>query len=389
MKSTTFLAIALLALLLTTGVTGDPITIGETQSLKSELLDEERAYSIALPAGYSTSKARYPVLYLLGGGNTFQYTASLVRLLAHEDLVPPMIVVGVHHTRRTRDLTTPWTSPNPPAHMQGFIARGGGADLFVRVLTEEIAPHIDERYRTAPFRILTGRSLGGLFTLHTLFTAPEAFNGYIAISPSTHWNDGELLREVEAFFERESDGDPKFLFLSKADEGGDVLENYHRLVERLEYDAPTHLHWAQREFLEDDHGTSILPSMHRGLTSIFQGWRPPAIQQAKGLQGFDQHFARLSKRYGYEISVPESTINILGLRATAMGRLEEGIEILTQNTERYPESAYARYSLGTALEGGGQLDRAVAEYERAIALGKASDDPNLGMYQERLARLRK
>lgn len=381
---------------------GEPMTFGRTESLWSEVLNEERPYAVALPAHHSSTAVRYPVVYLLGGPDLFHYMTGLVKILAHEDHVPPMILVGVEHTARTRDLTTPWTRPDPPVHMKRWIEQAGGADAFTEFLTQELAPHIEAHYRAAAFRIVIGRSLAGFFVLHTLFTSPDAFDGYIAISPSTHWNDGILVQEVDAFLRHESGAlrhepgalrhepgaSQKFLFLSIADEGGEGLDHYRQLVKRLEYDAPVHLHWAHRTLAEEDHGTAILPGLHRGLRTIFDGWRPPAFVQEKGLEGFDAHFARLSKRYGFDIPVPESTINVLGLRTLLLGRPAEAVAILTQSVERYPDSSYARYCLATALEEEGQLEKAVLQYERAIALGVASDDPGVSSYRQRLEALR-
>ncbi|ANM31383.1 hypothetical protein ABI59_20110 [Acidobacteria bacterium Mor1] len=382
------IALAVTALLGTT-TSAAPVAIGETDSLRSKLLDEDRPYRVALPGGFDPDSGSYPVVYLLGGEDLFHYTSAVLRLLAHEDLMPPAILVGVEHTARTRDLAPAWKSPDSPAHMQRFIADSGGADRYGEFLTRELAPHIEANYPTAPFRILVGRSLGGLFTLHTLFNAPAGFDGYIAISPSTHWDNAAIIGSFESFLEREAGGSNEFLFLSKADETGESLETYHRLIARLKQDAPKHLRWSHREFTEDDHGSTFMPGVHRGLRAIFDGWRTPADLQKQGLEGFDTHFAGLSRRYGYEIPVPESTINTLGLRTMMLGDPAKGANILTQSVERYPRSAYARFCLGWALEEEGKLEQAVALFQQAVTMGSASSDPNLPTYKDRLDRLRR
>ena len=47
----------------------------------------------------------------------------------------------------------------------------------------ELIPKIEGQYRTQPFRIFAGHSLGGLFAVHTMLTRPDLFNAYIAVSP--------------------------------------------------------------------------------------------------------------------------------------------------------------------------------------------------------------
>ena len=38
----------------------------------------------------------------------------------------------------------------------------GGADEFLRFLSDELIPWVEGQYRTASFRVLVGHSLGGL-----------------------------------------------------------------------------------------------------------------------------------------------------------------------------------------------------------------------------------
>ncbi len=63
------LACLLLAIALTSA--GEPIVIGETTAIESQVLGEERTLMIHLPDGYAESPAAYPVLYLLGSADTF------------------------------------------------------------------------------------------------------------------------------------------------------------------------------------------------------------------------------------------------------------------------------------------------------------------------------
>lgn len=51
-------------------------------------------------------------------------------------------------------------------------------------------PFIDKNYKTAPYKMLIGHSLGGLTVIDILTNFPEMFNAYIAIDPSM-WYDNE------------------------------------------------------------------------------------------------------------------------------------------------------------------------------------------------------
>jgi pimeloyl-ACP methyl ester carboxylesterase len=115
----------------------------------------------------------------------------------------PSIVVGIAYPsrafydgpRRNYDFT-PQGSVDPD--FDG--AELGGAEKFAAFLTENVKPWVAERYSIDQSRqVLYGHSLGGMFVLHTLFTAPESFNTYIAASPTLRFSDSLILREARAF----------------------------------------------------------------------------------------------------------------------------------------------------------------------------------------------
>ena len=47
---------------------------------------------------------------------------------------------------------------------------------FFSFLKTELLPHIDAAYRTAPYRVFVGHSLGGITTIDALYAIPETFN---------------------------------------------------------------------------------------------------------------------------------------------------------------------------------------------------------------------
>jgi predicted alpha/beta superfamily hydrolase len=76
---------------------------------------------------------------------------------------------------------------------------GGHADLYGRMLTEEIKPFIDRRYRTLsdPHNTgLGGSSLGGLVTLYLGFVYPHIFGKLAVLSPSVWWNNKSILEII-------------------------------------------------------------------------------------------------------------------------------------------------------------------------------------------------
>lgn len=155
--------------------------IGGRHTIHSRILGEERAFFVHRPPGYRESTTTYPVLYLLdanernsSSGPDFQTVVKQVDTMSLEG-IPPMIIVGVVNTHRSRDMLPIKTR---------VYSESGGADKFLAFLTEEMIPYVEDNFRTSGERILYGQADSGLFTLFALLEKPDVFSGYISSSPT-------------------------------------------------------------------------------------------------------------------------------------------------------------------------------------------------------------
>lgn len=383
MRLLRYLAVAVLLALAARVVAAAPITIGDSASIPSAVLGEERPLMISLPASYEQSQASYPVLYLLDPQTRFHHTTGTVAALARTGHVPEMIVVGVVNTDRTRDLTPPWTGDEPPEDRAQVIAAGGGADNFLRFLRDELIPEVDKTYRTVPYRILVGHSFGGLFAVHALVSEPGLFAATLAISPSLWWDAGRSVEQARELFEARPELAGR-LYMTLAGEGGDMLTQFQNMESVLRYRAPRGLQWHAEVLDGEDHGSIPLPSVHGGLRFFYPRWPVPAFVRQLGLAAVDRHYAELSSDYGYPITTPERTINALGYQALANQELDRAIEILRTNVDRHPGSANVYDSLGEAFEAAGKLEEARQRFLKATELGEELEDPNLPVYRQHL-----
>ncbi len=198
------------------------IVIGERQTFHSTILGKDRTLLVHTPESYERGKDTYPVLYLLDGDSNFLHTTGITTFQSNNLKGPEMIVVGVANTGNSRDRDlTPTALPNRP--------RSGGAARFLSFLKDEVRPLIEGRYRTAPYRILVGHSLGGLFAVHTLTSAPDSFNAYVAISPSLWWDEQRTLRQAEALFAAQ-EGLQSFLYFTMGNEREEMLGAAQSLI---------------------------------------------------------------------------------------------------------------------------------------------------------------
>jgi predicted alpha/beta superfamily hydrolase len=105
---------------------------------------------------------------------------------------PEAILVGVGNTPGRIYEYTPTTDPGTPG--------GGGADLYVKMLVQELKPAIDGMLRTRPgvaSTVLCGSSLGGLVTAYAGLQHPEVFGLLGELSPSTWWNNDVIVGDVQ------------------------------------------------------------------------------------------------------------------------------------------------------------------------------------------------
>ncbi len=369
---------------------GELISIGSRHSVHSRVLGEERPFWVYTPAGYEASDDVYPVVYLLDGNAHFHHTTGVAQFLAAQGRMPGVIVVAVPNTDRTRDLTPRmWTDTTTA------FPTAGGADDFLRFFREELIPHIDGAYRTAPYRILIGHSFGGLFATYALLTQPDLFHAHIAISPSLWWDDEALISSAEEFFGDPADDGPPvqsgFLYMTMGNEGGPMLAGVWGMARVLETRAPQTFRWGFDVLDREDHGSVPLRSTYAGLELLYDGWHladPVQLAAERGIAAVDEHFAGLSARFGYEIHTPESLVNTIGYGLLAQDRIDEAIAVFERNVERYPRSANVHDSLGDAYDAAGKWELARDSYARAVERGREVGDPNLAVYQANLERLK-
>lgn len=142
----------------------------------------DRRLTVYTPAGYETSKAKYPVLYVLHGigGDEEAWvtqgraTQILDNLIARGEAVPMIVVFtngNISQEAAPGENSTGYTRPTMqlPQTMEGTF----------EMAFPEIVKFIDGRYRTnakKQGRAICGLSMGGFHTLYNTINYPDLFN---------------------------------------------------------------------------------------------------------------------------------------------------------------------------------------------------------------------
>jgi predicted alpha/beta superfamily hydrolase len=357
--------------------------------LHSKVLNEDRVVWVRTPRDYAEGSGVYPVLYLTDGDGHINEIGSTIDFLAANDRAPEMIVVGIANIDRTHDLTP--THLDQVEGVSTSLKTSGGGDAFLKFIESELVPQIEKKYRTAPFRVLAGHSFGGLFAVHALFIRPDAFNAYIAVSPSLWWDERSEIRRAEAFLGKRKAPLKVTLFFSGAAEGPKMRADYEKLRQVLmTANPPQDFEWGSILLEDEDHGSTVLRAHYAALRKVFAEYPVPYDTATHlaigGMAGIEDHFRELSRRYGYTIAVPERSIDRLGYGYlfSTPPRTAEAIAVFERYVSLYPDTPNAYDSLADAHEKAGQLEAARKDFEKAVALAKEKKDPEVKAYQKHL-----
>lgn len=345
------------------------IIIGKRVKFNSTVLGRELDIQVYLPQGYENSTFSYPVLYDLNAFFSFTYDCGVLQMFARNSSMPNMILIGLP------GLDNGYV-PQP------FEERGGSpqtADLSLKFFKEELIPFVDKNYRTNRFRVLTGHSVGGLFTMYALFNYPDLFTAYIAGSPWFQNNDGYWLKNIEKFA-KHKDLKDKFLFMTVGKQEAELtLDTYKKLESWMNSQSFDGLTWKSAR-VEGDHGSMVGRNLYDGMLFIFDGWRPPQYfflnAEVDELRQFMKKTEQKWGKYGFERGAifPERQINNMGYALLRRQKTEKAIGLFELNVELYPESFNGYDSLAEGYLTAGDKDNAIKYYKKAVELNPGKSD---------------
>lgn len=243
------------------------VAIGKGYDIASATLGQTRRINVYLPPGYEATQKAYPLLVMLDGGvkEDFIHMAGIASLAADYRNIREFILVGIENIDRYHDLIHP---SNQPITRERLKTAGGSAK-FRQFIRTELLPFITSRFRVTEQTALIGESAAGMFTLETMLKEPDLFQGYIAISPMLWWDDQSLAKEAERLLKANPPARGTRLFLTIANEGGEMREGVDMVADALRSHAPGGLSWTYSPMEEETHGTIFHPAALRAVRLFF------------------------------------------------------------------------------------------------------------------------
>jgi predicted alpha/beta superfamily hydrolase len=184
----------------------------ETFEFTSEIMENTRNIWVYLPPDYDENEShRYPVFYLQDGqnlmdGNTaskegheWGVDESAEQLILSGD-IEPLILVGIDHMGDKRgdeyNVVVEKSRGAGP-----FFNQGGEGELYGYMITDELLPLINSRYRTKTqphHTAVGGASFGCNISIYLALEYPEHFGNVMAMSCATWFGQLWLKDTVRA-----------------------------------------------------------------------------------------------------------------------------------------------------------------------------------------------
>lgn len=243
-----------------------PITIGESITFYSKVLDEDRTFNIYLPQGYSADSTKtYPVIYLLDGSidEDFVHISGIVQFGSFSwiNMIPETIVIGISNVDRKRDFTYPTTIEQDKKD----FPTTGESEKFINFIEVELQPMVKALYKVNGIKTIIGQSLGGLLATEILFKKPNLFDNYIIISPSLWWDNQSLLKLTPKVYSSH-----KNIYVGVGKEGDIMEKDAKQLYKNLNSNRKenTKVHFGFFEKL--DHGDTLHLAVYSAFEELFK-----------------------------------------------------------------------------------------------------------------------
>jgi predicted alpha/beta superfamily hydrolase len=345
----------------------NPIENGIRIKFNSRIMGEERTIWIRVPASYneaSSSTQTYPVIYVLDGKSAFFPVTGVVSFMSEEDHVnyqiPEMIVVGVDTENRFRDLTPNKSTKqangeeSKTPEQKLMMSGSGGGEKFLNFMKEEVFTYIEKNYRTNPFRIYVGHSLGGLTATYTFLKHPDLFNATISIDPSLWWDGAKYVNEAPELLKKMPKDQIRKYYVSVIDSssyGGSLQFHTNAIFnigKAMENVSSKNIQYKVDYIANTDHSSIPMLSWYNGLLFIFEGYHKSHFDYMKDPDLIESHFKEVEAKIGLKMNPSQDIFKILVHYLTSPDRYPDPVKarkVLNMALKYYPASTYFQNKL--------------------------------------------
>ncbi|MCB0376101.1 MAG: hypothetical protein KDD04_09305, partial [Sinomicrobium sp.] len=349
-------------------------------TIYSKIIGEDKEYWVHLPVNYNKSDNHYPVLYITDGDEHFSLASGAAEFMSSQYMIPEMIVVSIFHKDRNHDLTPTHITVNNEGFRSDALKVSGGGEKLLQFIEKELIAEIEHNYRTGPYRILAGHSLGGLFSMYAYLNRNALFNAFISMDPALTW-DNHLCERMLKTASYQSASLSSKLYISSAHNapyGEPDNSPFRRSQDAFDQALRSkQIENVKHDYFEDRNHLAVpYNSLYAALTYIFSGYYilddPQFVLEVPFIQKF---YEEQSELYDISFTPAEGLIEMLGKYFLFdINEYGKAIEFFTFNTMNYPTSYRAFEYLAKAHRSAGQKEEAITNFRKALALSPGNKD---------------
>ena len=252
------------------------------------------------------------------------------------------------------------------------------------------------KYRTLPTTLITGHSAGGLFSLYAAASRPGAFQGTVATSPALWYNDSRPPREYADAIAKAAA--PQRIWAASGGVGEeDIDSTTQQFYHRLDSIRPNSVAVGYQRYPDQTHQMTAL--------AFADGWRfvfermsirhipfqtlastADSAAIAAALDASERSYAVAARELRLPEQLPEDMVNSFGYRLLGRGKIWWALRLFRQNVNNYPNSVNPYDSYGDGLIAAGDTAGAIAQFQKAVEVGRRTGAPVAAETREKLVR---
>ncbi|GAB5565190.1 MAG: hypothetical protein Wins2KO_22530 [Winogradskyella sp.] len=329
------------------------IIIGETLTIFSKELKEDRELMISLPKNYERNIHSYPVIIVLDAEYLFELTSAIVKHKVSRNEMPESIVVGIPNTPDGRyDMAMELKYEDGSTFFGD--AKGEKIDNYLNFIESEVLTFIKDKFRVNSHASIIGMSptLGPVF--EGLWNRPELFRGYIALAPelavitnTEKTIEQRLLKTIQT-----NNALKTSVYIGKASE--DLKRRAQQ--ETLAYknlnqidSVGNNINYKIEVLQNENHYGMAIKGIENGLETIYpyEAWTIPYRDFWKSenpAQAIETYYNKLSKTYGFKVLPQEDAFYFVQTltgtikRFYRRGEKDKAERVLNLALKYYPNS---------------------------------------------------
>lgn len=336
-----------------------------TETIHSEKLGTDREIIIKLPASYEKNiEKKYPLVLVLDGEYLFAPFEGNLAFGNYWDDIPEVILIGINQNKQEEryddsefDETT------------GLPSKKGGA--FFEFIAAELIPHLEKKYRIAPFKIIAGLDSTAGFLNSFLYKEIPQFSAYISLSPELAKGMIERIPERLAAAK-----EPLFYYQATSD--GD-LKKFQNQIKALDKNITAVknplINYKFDDFKNASHYSLVLNGIPNALYQIFSVYRPISSLEYQEKIAIlpDNHVKYLSDKYetiekslGIKMNVRLGDFKAIENAILKSGDFKGFEELAQISGQQYEKTMLYDYHMAMYYEKTKDIKKAVKFYQNAF-----------------------